>query len=294
MSISHLNALTESLESLFHSGRYSDFSIACRGREFRVHKTVLCKASKFFAVACDRGFKEAHEGTMDLSDDDPEALRRLLQYLYTADYTHKEATFWLDDLKSMKMKLEQGEVTFGTSTLDPARACSEPSMVAKPVEPAWNNMLVYALAEKYDIRTLKDFAKCKFILCLAPEEWSSPVWNAESLIHLVQTVYTSTPASDRGLRDPIACFICRIVMNEACNLIDHPGFREAMRNDGALALDAMNELYAAGKYSIMRARAFERSHAALRREMEESTRRLRNSNEYRNALHDVILGSGLY
>ncbi|KAI4120666.1 MAG: hypothetical protein LQ341_007518, partial [Variospora aurantia] len=225
---------------------------------------------------------EAQEGTMDLSDDDPEALRRLLQYLYTADYTDKEATFWPDDLKSTRTELEQGEATLGTSTLDAARPCSEPSMVAKPVEAAWNNMLVYALAEKYDIGILKDLAKCKFILCLAPEKWASPVWNAESLIRLVQTVYTSTPAGDRGLRDPMARFICQILMDEACNLMEHPGFREAMRNDGALALDVMDGLHAAGQYSILRARAFERAHAALRREMER-TRRLRNANQYRNA-----------
>jgi hypothetical protein len=45
------------LSTLLESGRYSDLTVTCGKRSWKVHKGVLCLQSDFFAKACDGGFK---------------------------------------------------------------------------------------------------------------------------------------------------------------------------------------------------------------------------------------------
>jgi hypothetical protein len=45
------------LSTLLESGRYSDLTVTCGKRNWKVHKSVLCVQSDFFAKACDGGFK---------------------------------------------------------------------------------------------------------------------------------------------------------------------------------------------------------------------------------------------
>jgi len=51
-----------------------------------VHKKVLCAQSDFFQKACEGGFQEASSGVIDLTEDDPDAVRAMVQFCYTVDY----------------------------------------------------------------------------------------------------------------------------------------------------------------------------------------------------------------
>ena len=44
-------------EDLFRSGQYSDFRITCNGSEFLLHRNVICTASDYMRVVCERDFK---------------------------------------------------------------------------------------------------------------------------------------------------------------------------------------------------------------------------------------------
>lgn len=57
------------------------------------------------------------------------------------------------------------------------------------------NAEVYALAEKYDIPSLKCLATKKYGDCL-PQEW-----NSESFVTSLSIIYTQTPESDTLLKD---------------------------------------------------------------------------------------------
>ncbi len=66
---------------------------------------------------------------------------------------------------------------------------------ADTMEPLSFNVLVYSIADKYDIQELKELAKEKFE-CLVKEQWVQ-----DAFPEALRAVYGTTPGTDRGLRD---------------------------------------------------------------------------------------------
>lgn len=77
---------------------------------------------------------------------------------------------------------------------------------------------VYTLAEKYGIRSLKILAREKF------DQMSDNACDIDVLCLAIKEIYTSTPDSDRGLRDKV----CDIVESNAKLLLSQPSFRALM------------------------------------------------------------------
>jgi hypothetical protein len=53
-------AATESIKAmklLLQSAKYTDLTIVCRGREFPVHRAIVCPHSPFLDAACSSGFQ---------------------------------------------------------------------------------------------------------------------------------------------------------------------------------------------------------------------------------------------
>ncbi|KPI39608.1 uncharacterized protein AB675_3513 [Cyphellophora attinorum] len=97
-------ANTAALASLFYNSDFSDVTIKCQAREWKLHRVILASKCDFFRAACGGQFKvrylklkdlvsasdqltatvqEAITGEIDLSDDDPEALDIVFRYIYT-------------------------------------------------------------------------------------------------------------------------------------------------------------------------------------------------------------------
>lgn len=49
--------ICNSLAGLLTSGEYSDLTITSQGKEFRVHRSILCSQSPFFRAALKHGWK---------------------------------------------------------------------------------------------------------------------------------------------------------------------------------------------------------------------------------------------
>lgn len=45
------------LHSLLISGKFSDLKLLCEGREFAVHKAILCAQSPVISTECEGGFE---------------------------------------------------------------------------------------------------------------------------------------------------------------------------------------------------------------------------------------------
>jgi hypothetical protein len=179
--------------------------------------------------------KEAEEKVIDLPEDDPEMIRRLITYLYLGDYDPCDG---LDILRYNNLRQHVSTVTlpeahhpryrkgtFGSFSFSsdhcaclapntknltqPARKMAPSSLPSdyKPVEKAPNTVEVenpltihatmYALGDKYQVDGLSQLAKEKFESCLHHHAHS------EDFITAVQLAYSSTPDTNRGLRDVV-------------------------------------------------------------------------------------------
>lgn len=180
--------------------------------------------------------KESSEKCIDLPEDDPEMIRRLIAYLYLGDYdpcdgarlaaieditqhesTTAAATFY-------HARYRTGSLFSGGPAASASCAClalaakearqpvrePEPkdqpanyTLVPKPASgievanPLTIHATMYALADKYQVDGLSSLAKEKFYSCLHHHV------NSEDFVAAVQIAYGATPESNRGLRDMV-------------------------------------------------------------------------------------------
>jgi len=78
--------LMNALRTLLEIGKYSDLKIVCGQKTYAVHRAIICSRSGFFDGACSNPFREAETGTINLSEDDAEAVDHMVHYFYHLDY----------------------------------------------------------------------------------------------------------------------------------------------------------------------------------------------------------------
>ncbi|KAL8757209.1 MAG: hypothetical protein Q9199_002394 [Rusavskia elegans] len=274
----HQQALATRTASLFNSAEYSDLNITCGERTFHVHRCVLCPASKFFATACGGNFQvdlylKSSNGPLDLPEDDPDAVDRMLTYFYTADY---DDTDHEGDPKTQEQ--HGGSLSPGTtknpvplivpvdvsSLLETSSNASDAlneaakAPVHVKVSALANNALVYALADKYNLFLLKDLAQTKFEVRAADE------WAAEDIISILPKVYTTTPDSDRGLRR-IMLDVCLRSME---HLMCHKNFRTMLKGDASMCFDVLDAVQMRSEEREFDGQKFKALDAKLKRVIE--------------------------
>ncbi|KAG5798489.1 hypothetical protein H9Q69_002477 [Fusarium xylarioides] len=80
------SSIRASSYKLLFDGAYSDISILCRGREFKVHRAIVCTQCEWFGEAFTTPPKKRTIRSVTL-DEDPEVFQHLLEFLYTGTYT---------------------------------------------------------------------------------------------------------------------------------------------------------------------------------------------------------------
>lgn len=180
----------------------------------------MCLRSRFFKKACEDNFKvfvapisvslqgrltngwvqEGKTGQIDLVEDDPDIVDRMIDYLYRLDYD--------DQPGSANAKEPNGRLVI--------------------------NSLVYAIADKYEIWSLKDAAKKKAAVLVENE------WNDDSFLIALETAWMTTPQSDRGLRDLFIPVLC----TNRIELVKKEPYMDALRSIADLAADMVQALCA--------------------------------------------------
>lgn len=231
--------LFQALDSLLKSQVTADFTISCKGREFKVHKAIISLQSSFFKSVCTLPFKvsiadprcvpsytdidavqETGEDRLELVDEEPHVIARVLLFLYTGDY---------DEAKIPECALQKLSVGAEKSSSRPGDKVNEPFVMTTvpqneisnsryigaeegeielskdaetkvldrppecPTSSIEINILVYCAADKFNIRPLKQLAKTNFKDCLTEE------LDFESLGDVAVMVFSMKPPDD-GIR----------------------------------------------------------------------------------------------
>lgn len=190
-------------------------------------------------AATEMGFQEAQEAKIDLPDDDPATLQRMLSYLYTTGYDDEDQVDeWKENGSSEAMTMD----TVADNVHGEASSTAQPLEELKPAKSnlstLMNNVLVYALADKYDIELLMIFAKEKFGLR------SATPWEDDNLIAVAELVYNTTPATDRGLRNVIARHCSEHIDRSNGRFLQSSKLEELCTKDGALAFNVLKRHHA--------------------------------------------------
>ncbi|KAL8635557.1 MAG: hypothetical protein Q9226_009345, partial [Calogaya cf. arnoldii] len=117
-------------------------------------------------------FQEAHKAKIDISDDDLPSLQRMLKFLYTTGYNDEDEPLGNKGEATRSGKTEHNALsrdhqkpvsTTPSSNPREAEKGDKDDAQTKKIDATTrlNNVLVYALADKYDIPLLKDLAKCR-------------------------------------------------------------------------------------------------------------------------------------
>ncbi|KAF2816522.1 uncharacterized protein BDZ99DRAFT_566341 [Mytilinidion resinicola] len=154
------------LQSFFNSDILSDLTVRFSGREVKAHKVILCIHSRWFANALTGSFLEASQSTLELHDDDPQALEGMLRHFYN---------------------------------LEPMSPCEtdRPSTPNQTDASAKLKHIVhlYAAADKYDAPVLKKEVLSSF-MTLARKDWLA-LWNSGELPDIIEAIYAFALRKDR-------------------------------------------------------------------------------------------------
>ncbi|CZR53758.1 uncharacterized protein PAC_03639 [Phialocephala subalpina] len=171
---------------------------------------------------------------ISLEEDDPDTVERMLAYLYTSGYCDGDYSGPAASVASREEVLadvlEDEERSGSTSQpiteeQDNASATTdEPSLL--------NNVLVYAIAEKYGIAELKEMAKAKF------QSQVGGLLSAKEFPEIIRELYRSTPSSDRGLRD----IVSQVCAQQGTTIVDRPDLNSTIVEVGEFGLDLLREV----------------------------------------------------
>ncbi|KAI9726484.1 MAG: hypothetical protein M1828_001306 [Chrysothrix sp. TS-e1954] len=70
----------------FDNPEFSDLTIRCHGRDFAVHKTIVCPQSSYLHAAMKHGMEEQVNSLIVLEEHEVEVVRAVLHYLYRGTY----------------------------------------------------------------------------------------------------------------------------------------------------------------------------------------------------------------
>ena len=186
--------------------KYSDWKIKCGDQTYSAHRLVVCSNSAYFATICDGGFKvrptrcllllvnleilEAVTQEIPLNEHTPLEVMKMLQYLYMEDYAleDQDVAAYLQYLFSTEFLADSRQSTDHREGLsnDKGQDCL-----------ARFHARMYSVGDYFQIPGLKATAQRYFRAAF------ESIQSRYAFYVTVEAVYSSTPVSDRGLRDMV-------------------------------------------------------------------------------------------
>ncbi|KAK4867452.1 hypothetical protein LT330_000962 [Penicillium expansum] len=183
----------QALGGLLMEDRFSDVTIVCQDVTFKAHCSIICTQSHFFDAALKHNFQESISRTINLPEDDPETIRRVLCFFYQQTYDGN------DQEGEPKCNIS-GNCENLLSGLEHKRAAS-----------ACNSLSVYLAADKFGIFPLKEFALYKL------SAWLERYYMSSSFPKIVLQIMVSMLPHDSSLLNVLVDVISGNFYELGCN-----------------------------------------------------------------------------
>lgn len=233
--------------SFLKSGLFADFTIKCKGYEWKVHKVIVSAECGFFRKICQSNFKvsdstiqrveeaelclhesdisnrlqEGVENSVNFPDDDPKSIARLILFLYTENYplwrkytlledSSPRTAEWFECLQSL---LRSSKTSNHSEKVEDTEVEQAGSMAT--------DASIHALADRLEVPKLAIEARKSYLQArtriaearLLPELW-------QDFFSSVKIVYDTTLESDRRLRD-----VCLFTMETQLQILQAHGIQ---------------------------------------------------------------------
>lgn len=219
---------------LLESGKYSDLIISCHGREFKVHKAIICPQSEVITKLCDMDTEVKRTGTIQHEDFDDDTMERMIDFVYKRKYdvTRRPKELASQDVAGVLADLDR--VSLEDFPLSEDDEDSVDPAIEKEENPELSTVdiwvihaRVYSLADFYDMSDLRDYAQHCFeqVADSEPEDM-----NMDGFINVAREISKKT-TRESGLvtrEDPLRTEFLSLVARYASKLAADGGFITAL------------------------------------------------------------------
>lgn len=208
----------ESNAKMLETGEYSDLTIKCDGREYKVHKLILCSQSRVIKAECDLDMKEKRTGVISHAVFDAETMYRMLQFAYTKTYD-VAASPGRDPTQVLSASATAPANSHGHNAV--GNEGPEHGGVESPDDSSFSAELishvhVYGIADYYALEELKNHAESRFA-AVAANDWPNSA--ADELADVAEEVCRVTTSGETtGLRAALHSIIAdhlNVLVNNA-------------------------------------------------------------------------------
>lgn len=133
---------------------------------------------------------------INIHDDTPETIERVLSFLYLRDYSEDGHTCQYQPISELANKESDSSISE-----------SEPEIPEPANQSAFNNIKIFIAADKYAITPLKSLATSKF------SRWANANWGSPVFHEVLEKVMTSVPPHEITLREVLADVFSRHVFD---------------------------------------------------------------------------------
>lgn len=162
--------------NFLRSSKYSDLTIVCHGREFKVHKAILCPQARMISKMCDADMQERSTGIIRHKEFDADTMERMIDFAYEKDYDltrrprYEPAEEIEDSIATIgSLTIDDASITGGVTL--PQEDVDAPMLGNEPVELSTTDKMVvharaYGLADYYGMPKLRSYA-CRCFMDVA-------------------------------------------------------------------------------------------------------------------------------
>lgn len=164
---------------------------------------LITRGGDFFERAISAGFSESLSSTIDLPEEDPDVVSRMLHFIYTGDYLSHSPS------KGSQPAIFDSSVPGGPNNTYQADTKSKSDDSDKDWIQSWDlkqillHVHMFAAAVKFGISSLQAFSReCfanDFVKRLGLVHWD--VAPQGTITDVIDAVYNTTPSDERDLRD---------------------------------------------------------------------------------------------